>query len=267
MITSNKVTNIAARHAGDAEAKQTIVFLHAMAGSAIAWDSQLESLSDTYACVAWDMPGFGDSDDPKPDADMSDMVKALAKFVHDDLSLENAHFVGLSVGGMILQHFAARYPALCRSLTIMDSSPKFGFGGDMKPSEFATPILAQLAGRISVEDFSFGMVGEIVAKDCSPEHKTQAIKAMSRARMSGLALTTRLIADHDALHKLSGIACPVLALTGEHDAETPMSYADEIAQRVQNGSSAVIAGAGHISNIENPQEVTRLLRAFLNAQS
>jgi 3-oxoadipate enol-lactonase len=234
-----------------------------MAGSASAWNPQMDVFSKDYRCFAWDMPGFGDSGDPVEGMDMGQVVDQLSRFVVKQLRLRAAHFVGLSVGGMILQHFAVRHPELTRSVTILDSSPKFGFGGDMKSAEFADPILAELESGTKPAVFSDGMVRAIVGPDCSEDTKREAIAAMSRSRSSGLALTTRLIADHDALNILSQITCPTLVMAGEKDEETPPAYAYEIAQRISGASVTIIPNAGHIVNLENPKAVNTRLRFFL----
>ena len=107
-------TEIAWEECGTAK-KGAIIFLHAMAGSATAWDPQMKAFASDYRCIAWDMPGFGESADAPDNADMDWVVKSLAHFVSHTLGLGEAHFVGLSVGGMILQHFAAAHPDLVQS--------------------------------------------------------------------------------------------------------------------------------------------------------
>lgn len=264
-MTSTTQGEIAWQEAGSraAGADRTVIFLHAMAGSATAWAPQMDAFSDDFRCIAWDMPGFGGSEDPAPGTDMAAIVARLAGFVTGDLALDGAHFVGLSVGGMILQHFAAAHPALAKSITILDSSPKFGFGGDMNPAEFADPILAELASGTTAAAFADQMIRAIVGPDCSEAIKLDTIAAMARARLSGLALTTRLIADHDALDVLGAIRCPALVMAGAEDAETPPAYAYEIARRIPGASATVIPQAGHIVNLENPGAVNARLRFFL----
>lgn len=194
---------------------------------------------------------------------MNWVVHCLANFVRDILKIEAAHFVGLSVGGMILQHFAAAHPDIIKSVTILDSSPKFGFGGDIKPSDFAAPILAGFDSGTSLEDFSDGMIRAIVGPTCAEDIKLKAIASMSRGRVNGLALTTRLIAYHDAIEKLANINCPTLVMAGADDNETPSAYAYAIASHVPNASVTIIPDAGHIANLENPTAVNKRLRFFL----
>jgi 3-oxoadipate enol-lactonase len=243
-------------------AGEPIVFLHAMAGSKTAWSPQLSAFASRYRCIAWDMPGFGDTIILDEKAGMSEMVEALHFFMTEVLGLKDAHFVGLSVGGMILQHFAYRYPQMMKSMTIMDSSPKFGLGGDMAPSEFADPMIAQLNGPISVGEFSSNMVNAIVASHCTSSARQEAIDAMSRASKDGLVLAINLIAQHDALANLCQIAVPALIIAGENDAETPPAYARRIAAELRNAEIHIIDNAGHIVNLENPEQVNKRLRDF-----
>lgn len=241
-----------------------VVFLHSMAGSAESWQLQIELLRTTHHCIAWDMPGYGNSPAIAATTPMAEVADLLARFLREKVQVERAHLVGLSVGGMILQSFGARHPDMAASLTIMDSSPKFAFGSSMQPEEFIDPILAQLAGGISVEDFANGMVRAIMAPATPEAIRAAGVKAMARARPEGLALCTRLIGGHDGLEDLPRITAPTLVLVGENDAETPTSYSAEIAARIGGAEMQVIPGAGHLSNVENAPAVNAALAAFLS---
>lgn len=241
---------------------ETIIFLHAMAGSKTAWQPQIEHFSQQYRCIAWDMPGFGDSEALHDTARMPQIVEVLHAFVVETLALEKAHFVGLSVGGMILQHFAAQYPALVESMVIMDSSPKFGFDGGSDPQTFVTSVSNDLKTAPTVRDFCTAMINAIVAPKCKPDVRSAAIDAMARGGRDGLLFAAHLIAEHDALAKLPLISAPALVMAGENDAETPPAYAEKIASELKNAQVKIVPDAGHIVNLENPEQVNLLLAAF-----
>jgi 3-oxoadipate enol-lactonase len=238
-----------------------------MAGSRTAWEPQLTALSASFRSIAWDMPGFGASAAPTPNANADSVADDLARFTTRVLGLARAHYVGLSVGAMILMRFATRHPDLVSTLTLMDTSPKFGFGGAMRPAEFADPILKSLRNGVSIEAFSSDMVKAIVGPKCPPPVIEEATQSMARAQRSGLMLTTRLIADHDALADLPRIAAPVLAMAGADDGETPPAYAEAIAKAVPNGMLFVVPDAGHLANLENPAAVNARLAGFLDKYS
>jgi pimeloyl-ACP methyl ester carboxylesterase len=233
-----------------------------MVTSRAGWAPQMQALSDRYRCIAWDMPGFGASAPLAPDAGFDDVLAALVTFVTRTLGLTRAHFVGLSVGGMILQQLAARRPDLVQSIAMLDCSPRFGFGGDGDSAPFLAWVRSEMTAKGQAA-FSEAMIRAIVAPDASEPVIQAAISAMARATPAGLDLAARLIAAHDALAVLPQIRCPALAMAGADDGETPPAYAREIARLIPNGNLSVIPNAGHIANLEAADAVTARLRVFL----
>jgi pimeloyl-ACP methyl ester carboxylesterase len=246
----------------EAGAGEPVIFLHAMVTSRSGWDPQILALAHRYRCVAWDMPGYGHSRPLLADASMETIIETLLHFVTEILGYESAHFVGLSVGGMMLQHLAVRHPERVRSIAMLDCSPKFGFGGGSSGAEFEAWASGQLDSRPQSQ-FCEDMVRAIVAPDVPEAAIEASLTAMGRASRAGLDLTTRLIARHDALELLPRIGCPTLVMAGEHDRETPPEYAWEIARRIPGANLTIIPNAGHISNLEAPEAVSARLRVFL----
>ncbi len=252
-------TPIAWREMGQGEA---VIFLHAMVTSRTGWEPQMTALSMDFRCIAWDMPGFGLSTPPENNAGFDEVLDALVAFLTGALGVERAHFVGLSVGGMILQQFAAKHPKLVSSITLMDCSPKFGFGSGMTGDEFETLLGGQL-DNTPLPQFCESMIRAIVGPQ-APEAAIQvAHGSMTRASREGLEYAVRLIARHDALDQLPLIACPVLVMAGAEDGETPPAYAREIANRIPGANLSIIPNAGHIANLEAAEAVTERLRVFL----
>ena len=72
---------------------------------------------------------------------------------------------------------------------------------------------------------------------------------------------------HDLRRRLREIAAPTLVVVGEHDHETPLSYSRYLADHITEARLAVVTGAGHISNLEQRDQVNRLLLDFLAANT
>ena len=241
-----------------------MLFLHSMAGSRTSWRAQIERLSSRFRCVALDLPGYGRSTPLPCTTPMQQIADEIAAFLPSQLGLVSAHFVGLSVGGMILQLLATRHPAMVRSLTIMDSSPQFGFGGAANPSEFLDSISAQLRSGTGTQSFCDAMVRAIMAPDTLESVYSAAAADMGRGTSEGFSLCAHLIAGHDARAIWPGIAAPTLVMVGENDRETPISYAKALADRIPNAELHVTPRAGHLANIENPSDVNERLMSFLS---
>lgn len=250
---------IAWREMGKADA---VIFLHAMVTSRMGWEPQLTVLSSDFRCIAWNMPGFGTSTPASHKAGFDEVLDTLVTFVTGTLGLHRAHFVGLSVGGMILQQLAAKHPKLVRSVTMMDCSPKFGLGGGITGDEFEALMATQMDST-PLPQFCEGMIRAIVGPQAPKTAIQASIGAMADASRAGLDYAVRLIARHDALDQLPQITCPVLVMAGADDAETPPAYARELASRIPGANLSIIPNAGHIANLEAAKAVTARLRVFL----
>ena len=123
----------------------------AWAAAARPGEPQLEGLSAAHRVVAWDLPGYGASaplDGPLTFPALADAVVRLL----DVLGSDQAHVVGLSMGGMIAQHAAVHHPDRVRSLALLATSPAFGLDGT-RPEAWRAARLAPLdAGREPGDD-------------------------------------------------------------------------------------------------------------------
>ena len=117
-----------------------VVMLHGIGGNATQWSAQLEGLSDEFTLIAWDAPGYGDSDDPDGDWSMAQYASQLAKFF-DQLGLGRVHVIGQSWGGVLAQEFFRLYGERVRSLILSDTFP----GSACRPEEERN---ASLQGRL-----------------------------------------------------------------------------------------------------------------------
>jgi pimeloyl-ACP methyl ester carboxylesterase len=95
----------------------------------------------------------------------------------------------------------------------------------------------------------------------------EAIAAMERIPSDGLAAAARCLVTHDLRGRLHEIVAPTLVIVGEHDDETPHSYSAYLAEQIAGARLETIAGAGHISNLEQPEAVNRLLLEFVGGNT
>jgi pimeloyl-ACP methyl ester carboxylesterase len=90
-----------------------------------------------------------------------------------------------------------------------------------------------------------------------------AVAAMTRVPAAGLRAVIDLLPAHDVRDRLDEITVPTLVVVGELDAETPPAYSQALAAGIPGARLEVVVGAGHLSNLERPDEVNRLLADFL----
>jgi 3-oxoadipate enol-lactonase len=254
---------IAWRQAG-ADGGEQVILLHGLGGSRIAWEPQLAALAESgYRAAAWDMPGYGASAAIEP-LTFAALAEAVGRWL-DVLGAESAHVVGLSLGGMLAQHVALGMSERVRSLTLLDTSPAFGFDGTTTAKEWLDQRLRPLSCGETPATIAPTVLRSVMADAVASHALDAAIAAMERIPSTGLAAAVRCLVTHDLRGQLHQIVKPTLVLVGEHDRETPLSYSAYLADHIEGATLAVVPGSGHISNLEQPDEVNRRLVEFLGS--
>ena len=240
-----------------------VLFLHGLGMTRTGFDPQLEALAPDYRCVAWDMPGFGVSPPLAGGLTFPALADEVARLL-DVLGADDAHIAGLSMGGQIALHTVLRHPGRVRSLALLDSSPAFGLDGT-DPEAWKRLRLDALDAGQTPASMADPVLRSIMAPGVSAEAVAAAVASMSRISPDGLRAAVEFLPTHDVRSRLGEIAAPTLVLVGEHDEETPLSYAEALAAGIRGATLEIIPGAGHIANLEAPGAVTAALRAHLDA--
>ncbi len=247
------------REAGDPQA-MTVVFLHGLGGSRLSWEPQLANLSQSYRCVAWDLPGYGHAA-PLPCASVgfTDLAAAVVALL-DELDVEQVHLVGISFGGMIAQYVAAWYPTRVRSLALLATSPAFGLDGTSPDAWRAARIAPLDEGQEPIE-FSDKVLRAIAGPNVSDEALAGQQLAMAEVSGSELRRSIDCLVTHDSRPLLGQISAPTICIVGALDTETPPAYADALAAGITGAHCVVLPRAGHLINVEDPVGVNDALIA------
>lgn len=239
-----------------------VLFLHGLGGSRIAWEPQLKALSDRWRCVAWDMPGYGESSplSPLTFEAIADAVTLLL----DRLEVESAHLCGLSFGGHHAMHTALRHTDRVRSLVLADTSAAFGADGT-DPDEWLRVRTAPLDDGLTLADIADEVIASIAAPGFHGIERERTAAAMARIPAAGFRAACQLLTSHDMAHRLHEITAPTLVIVGELDEETPPAYAAVIAKAIPNSQLEVVPGAGHLSPTEAPDIFNQIVGQFLGS--
>jgi len=251
---------VAWREAGSGD---VVLFLHGIGHSRIAWDRQLEDLSDRWRCVAWDLPGFGASE--PLEAMTFPAIADAAVSLLDRLGVDSAHFVGLSFGGQQALHVAVGHPDRVRSLVLADTSPAFGTNG-MTREEWIDQRLEPLRSGLTPADIAESVMAGVSGPDFSGPDFDLAVAAMGRLTPQGYEDAVRCLPTHDVRDALATIDVPTLVVVGELDPATPPGVARLLADGIPDARLVELPGIGHLTPNEAPREFNRLVREFLDAQ-
>ena len=246
-----------------------VLFGHSYLWDSSMWEPQLKELSGSYRCIAPDLWAHGRSD-PPPQSPYT--VEALAEDAWEltqALELERFAVVGLSVGGMWAVHLALAHPEAVAALVLMDT-----YVGP-EPKESATRYFQMIEtvgklGRIPPQMLDalmplFFSPATLQRKPKFVEEFRSRLLSLPAEQMPGiLALGKGIFSRNSVLERLGEIKAPTLIIVGKDDRSRPPYEAQEMAKLIPGARLEVIPEAGHISNLEKPEEVTALLKAFLS---
>jgi pimeloyl-ACP methyl ester carboxylesterase len=241
-----------------------LVLVHGAAVYARVWQPQLSGLADEFTVVAWDEPGSGRSSGIPPGFGLADYADCLAALI-EGLRLGPAHVAGHSWGGTVVLELYRRHPSLVKALLLADTYA--GWKGSLPPEEVAARVEGvQRMLALPRDRFDPTLPGLFAGEP--PAEFVPLLDAMARdARPETLGAQLSIMAGTDQNDLLPGITVPTLLLWGELDARSPLSVAHAFRAAIPGAELVVLPGAGHVSNLERPQDFNRAVRAFCRAHS
>ncbi len=238
-----------------------VVLLHGIGGNATQWNAQLDGLSDEFRLIAWDTPGYGQSDDPQTDWRMSDYAGVLAGLL-DALDLERVHLVGQSWGGVLAQEFHRNHADCVRSLVLSDTFP----GDACRPQAERD---ASLQGRLRAletmtpAEMATSRLPMLVPEGTADDVKQEIESMLAMIRPSGYRQAAIALHDTDERDVLPTVRVPALVIAGEFDNVVPLHLSKLLADGIPGARMEIIQGTGHLSNQEKPVVYNQVVRAFL----
>jgi pimeloyl-ACP methyl ester carboxylesterase len=247
-----------------------IVFVHEFAGDYRSWEPQMRYFSRRYRCIAYNARGYPPSAVPAPGAGYS-QARAAAdiRCVLDQLKIDKAHVVGLSMGGLAVLHFGLTYPARARSLLVGGAGYGSEAGERDKFRAEATTIAARLErdGMAKfAEAYAYGPTrvqferkdprGFAEFKQMLAEHSAQG----AIGTQLGVQRERPSLFDLEA--QVRALQVPMLVVTGDED--WPCLLPNIFLKRTcASAALLVLPNSGHAVNLEEPGLFNAALADFL----
>jgi 3-oxoadipate enol-lactonase len=244
-----------------------LLFLHGFPLNPAMWKPQIEFFSGERLCLAPDLrlSGRGIEAGALPEAVTMERMAEEAIAAMDEAGVERCVAVGFSMGGYVSLALHALYPERLAGLVLADtrseSDTEEGRKGRLG---MARDVMERGANA------AFGMVDKLLA----PETLASRADLVERVRAMILDAPPEAIASaalgmaqrSDRTGELPTIRVPVLTIAGEHDAITPPEGARKMAEAVADGTFELVAGGGHLANLEQPEAFNKALSAWLRSK-
>lgn len=235
-----------------------VVMVHGLGATSNLFQPQMEALR-SHRVIRVDLPGSGRSPVPAETPTLNSFAEAVHG-VMKVLGVEQAHFVGHSLGTIVGQILAATQPTAVRSLTLL--------GAIAEPGDATRTAVASRA-KIARSEGMAGIADQIVAGALSTSTRSSqpvtvafVRESIMRQNPEGYAKTCEALAAARAADPRL-ISAPTLLLTGDADAVNPPSVAEALRDRIAGARLAIIDRAGHWLPVEKPAECNQRIADFL----
>ena len=239
---------------------QTLVLIHGVGADLESWDGVVEALGSGFDILRYDQRGHGKSSKPPGPYDLHDFVADL----HDILQAEGAertHIAGFSLGGLVAQAFALRYPGFVDRLILVstvanrtqEEREKVLARADKLAGQGADAHLNDAVDRWFTAEF-------IAARSDVLEWRRRKSEQNDPA---SYAAAYRVLAESDLAEHLHMIRAPTLVITGERDTASTPRMAQYIADRVRQSECVILPKLKHSVLLEAPTRIAEEMERFL----
>jgi 3-oxoadipate enol-lactonase len=252
-VTLARGLAIGVEQAGSGDAPP-VLFLHGVGSDKSVWAPQIEHFAATRRALAFDYPGYGESD-PAPAGTTRDDFAAAILGAMDALDIDRAHVCGLSLGGVIAiaMHHAA--PDRCVSVILADTFAVHPDGQAIYDRS--------VAASEQMSELAAARTPVLLAPGASEELHSQVRETMARIDPAAFRIGAEAVWLADQRERVSAIAVPTLVLVGDQDRVTPPDLSQQLADAIPGAKLLVLAGAGHLSNIERPGDFNTAVQVFI----
>jgi 3-oxoadipate enol-lactonase len=231
-----------------------IVFLHGVGSDKSVWRPQLAFFGQFRRAVAFDYPGYGDSDPAPEGTTRDDYAWAILSAMHE-LGMDRAHVCGLSLGGVIAIAMYAATPDSCTSLTLADTFAVHPDGEAIHERSLAASsnLRAMAEARVDV----------LLAQPADPAVRGEVVETMARIDPGAYCIGAEAVWLADQRDRAEHIRVPTLVLCGTEDKVTPPALSRELTHLIPGARYEPIERAGHLTNLERTDEFNTVVSAFI----
>jgi pimeloyl-ACP methyl ester carboxylesterase len=247
----------------DAGAGPAVVLIHGHPFNRSMWAPQLTALRDRFRVIVPDLRGYGDSPVTPGTVPMAQLAADVSRLL-DQKEIGAAAVIGLSMGGLIAMELAQAQP---------DRWWACGFVATTAARITETEHAARLASARTLDEQGMRPVAQEMAARlfgprAAPELKESIMAMMLATDPAGAAAAVRGRAERpDYQPTLTTLGPPALVLTGDRDSYSTAEITRELAGCLPDPEVVLLAGIGHLPNLEQPEEFNEHLLAFLTRAS
>lgn len=241
-----------------------VVLVHGFPLSSEIWAEVAVRLADIFRVVAPDLRGHGGSEAPPGPYSMDDLAEDVVALA-DALGFERFVLGGHSMGGYVAFRVAARWPERLSGLVLVATRAEADTEDGRARRRKAIERIQVEGASAFLADFLPNLVSDQTRRS-RPEVMARLWEAARRVPDRALVACLQGMMDRpDSRQLLKQLSVPALVVAGEQDAVVPVESARAMAEALPRARLVVVAGAGHVPSVEEPEATASALREFLSA--
>jgi 3-oxoadipate enol-lactonase len=244
-----------------AEGAPWLILSNSLCTNLTMWDDQARELSRSFRVLRYDQRGHGETEAPGGRYPFDQLI-ADAVALMDALSIKKAHFGGLSMGGATALGLAQQHPDRLDRVIVCDTPCQSTPTSTQQWNERIA--IAQKDGIEALVEPTVGRWFPPEVQKANPPYLDKIRKMIRTTPVNGFIGCAAALADHNYAAKVATVKRPVLFMAGEKDGVTPPAMR-KLNEALPGSRYVELAGAGHISNLDQPQAFNRALQDFLKA--
>jgi pimeloyl-ACP methyl ester carboxylesterase len=237
-----------------------VVLLHGWTLDLDMWEAQVSALAGMFRLVRFDRRGCGLSSGTPSLADDAGDVQALCRH----LGIQRAAFVGMSQGARVLHHLAGTLAGSIGCL-VFDGAPDMRPGGNLTAKDVPFAEYAAVLRNAGIDAFRRSWAAHPLTRLRTEDPAARELLSRMLRRYAGtdLMVPAAQATANPAAPRLEDIHVPALVLNGEFDLESRRLAGEALSRVLPHAERQIIGGAGHLANLDNPQNYNDVLRRFL----
>lgn len=262
-FTVQLTNNVTIHYNDEGSSEIPLVFIHGFPFDRTSWIPQYEYFKDYCRVVIYDIRGFGsstgDSDTPFSMEVFAKDFLAFLKALH----IEKAIVCGLSMGGYILMNAFNMEPERFAGIVLCDTQ----CNADSEEAKKKREKTIEQIREKGVADFADTFIKNVFYEE-SFKKKKEAVEAIRdvilRTTQQTLVAAVKALAKRpDTCEVLQSVKVPALIICGKQDTVTPPEKSQVIHDLIKSSTYKLIDGAGHLSNIDQPEAFNKHLGEFI----
>lgn len=239
---------------------QDIVLLHGWGFNSAVWHSVAEVLTSEYRVTLIDLPGFGRSAEEKSTYDIDALIELLIPVIPKD-----AFLLGWSMGGLIAQGIALKYPAHLKKLILLGSNAQF-MASDAWPHAMRPAVLEGFIDEL-IKNFNRTLQVFLMLQAQNGEHARETIRQLKSQLYlhgdpdeSALRGGLLLLKNTSFIDRLLEISVPTYLMAGARDTMVPLAACKKMKEQIPDAELFVFEHAAHAPFISHYDEFMKILK-------